>query len=203
MEKEILKQGIDLITELENLEGYRDIAKNGNGAVHFEIRKHYLECEEYERIVIATRYNDRLFKVIEEIIKEIDKQRLALEDEVYKCDSIKVNYKINFLIGLLLSKGSRFKSGNITIDFEKQTEENAEINPIVKHGEYIEITWCHQKYGGKKSEYFKVGAIFKVVWMRGCEETGRIICKLANPYKKGYLYMNSNNYNWKKYKNEN
>lgn len=138
-----------------------------------------------------------------EILKEIDKQRLALEDEVYKCDSIKVNYKINFLIGLLISKGSRFKSGNITIDFEKQTEENAEINPIVKHGEYIEITWCHQKYGGKKSEYFKVGAIFKVVWMRGCEETGRIICKLANPYKKGYLYMNSNNYNWKKYKNEN
>jgi hypothetical protein len=74
MERELLEIGIDLLTELNRIERYRDIVKCGNGGVHFEIRKHYLECDEYEKVVIPTKYNDRLFKVIEEIINELEEE---------------------------------------------------------------------------------------------------------------------------------
>jgi hypothetical protein len=57
---------------------------------------------------------------------------------------------------------------------------NNELHPIVEKGGYMRIINCH-KNGGSDSIYLKVGGIYKVIWMKRNEETGKVICKLANP----------------------
>lgn len=72
MNQERLKHGISILEELTNLEKYKSF-KN-SGTTHFELRKHYSKCEDYETILIPRKYNDLFFSVIEKILSDLEKE---------------------------------------------------------------------------------------------------------------------------------
>lgn len=74
MNKEKLEHGIRILEELKNLEKYQNFTDSICGTVHFEILKHYGQCEEYEKIVIPRKYNGMLFEVIETIVYKLEKE---------------------------------------------------------------------------------------------------------------------------------
>lgn len=69
MDIKTLEKAQELLKEIKELKEHTKYKQNTK---HLEIRPHYGDTSIYDRICIPTRFNNRIFKVIDEIINEME-----------------------------------------------------------------------------------------------------------------------------------
>lgn len=67
MDRDIIKKGNKLVEEIDKLKSFRKNKRDGN---HFMLIEHY--GQDAKKVSIDRRHNDRLFKVLDEIIGELE-----------------------------------------------------------------------------------------------------------------------------------
>jgi len=73
MKPETAVKAHELLEEIKSLKKYKELLGNDRrSAVHFKIAQHYGEVKEYEVININRIYNDRFFKIVDDIIRELE-----------------------------------------------------------------------------------------------------------------------------------
>jgi len=81
MKADVVKKASEILEEIEDLKRYSDFLKDREYGknVHFEIRQYYGEINrDALRIIISEKHNNRLFSVIDTIIKELEAELDAL-----------------------------------------------------------------------------------------------------------------------------
>jgi len=75
MEKKLVEKANALLEEIKGLNDYKYLlSKRGSSALHFEIRLHYGQLNDYGIVKIDTKHNKLLFEVVDNIILKLQKE---------------------------------------------------------------------------------------------------------------------------------
>lgn len=80
MTPEIAEQAKDLLKEIKELKAYKALLEHTRQGhlVHFEIKQHYGECRDSEKVIIDDKHTTRLIVEVKKIIEELEAQLDAL-----------------------------------------------------------------------------------------------------------------------------
>jgi len=72
MTQEQAKKAADLLAEINLLKGYKELYADSNyrNSVHFRVLQHYGHTS--EKITISAKHTPRFFKVLDQIIEELE-----------------------------------------------------------------------------------------------------------------------------------
>lgn len=77
-DREKIKKQYELLEEIESLESIVERASNRGNKIHFELVNHYGKLCDSERRDIDIRHNNRIIKVLKEIVLELGDEILKL-----------------------------------------------------------------------------------------------------------------------------
>lgn len=77
-DREKIKKQYELLEEIESLESIVERASNRGNKIHFELVNHYGKLCDNERRDIGIRHNNRIIKVLKEIVLELGDEILKL-----------------------------------------------------------------------------------------------------------------------------